>query len=195
MLAILVMVLAVSGGCLTSEQRAEIEAIRLNLADAAQRVEALVPVKERLETALTDLITALKAKKIPLEEFQALSKVITEEKTKVEAEIAALSTSVKEGQARIAALQAQGVPWWEIAGGILVSVLLGGLGIKQRGIAVSERSQKEAVILGVEKALKTVPQADASKILNAITKTASYIGIEPELHASVKALTGDSNRK
>jgi len=127
----IVMVLAmilILPGCLTVEQRAKMNELQAQMVNAANTLEELKPVAEKLKTLLQEITAEFKAGKMPLEKFLELSRLYQEQQAAVVAKIASLQNDYKAAEQQIKDLNAQGVPWYEI----LFGILLAGYGIYQR---------------------------------------------------------------
>jgi len=178
-------------GCvaMTPAQRSEIDALNAQMASAAQTIEELLPIKEKLDKALSALIVALKEKKIPIEQFNALSAIYREQNEVVIAKIGELKSGYADAQVKIKSLQESGISGWQIAGSMLLNILLGALGVRQTLKIGAESAQKNAIIVGVEKAGSAISSEVRDIIVNSISSTADKAGVGPALYASVKSIT------
>jgi len=188
-IAVLSLVVMLSGCGLTSAQNAEIEALRIDAANAAATIAELMPVKERIDKALSDLVTALKNRQIPLEEFNALSAIYREQNEIVMGKIKELQSSYADAAQRIEKLKESGVNGWAIVGSLIANIVLGAVGIKLKGVAGVEAAQKNAVIAGIEEMGPGLGQTLRNTLIETISAEAERAGVGKELHMSVKAVT------
>jgi len=188
-IAVLSLVVMLSGCGLTSAQNAEIEALRIDAANAAATIAELMPVKERIDKALSDLVTALKNRQIPLEEFNALSAIYREQNEIVMGKIKELQSSYADAAQRIEKLKESGVNVWAIVGSLIANIVLGAVGIKLKGVAGVEAAQKNAVIAGIEEMGPGLGQTLRNTLIETISAEAERAGVGKELHMSVKAVT------
>ena len=188
-IAVLSLVVMLSGCGLTSAQNAEIEALRIDAANAAATIAELMPVKERIDKALSDLVTALKNRQIPLEEFNALSAIYREQNEIVMGKIKELQSSYADAAQRIEKLKESGVNVWAIVGSLIANIVLGAVGIKLKGVAGVEAAQKNAVIAGIEEMGPGLGQTLRNTLIETISAEAERAGVGKELHVSVKAVT------
>jgi len=175
LVAVVVLALA---GCLPPEQQARVEAIRLELMDISQTAEELWPKLAELNRKIADVYEAITQKRLPIEEGKALIESYMAEKDFLIARGRELQESAEALKTELEALRAEGVPWWRIAGVIVLALLTGGAGIKMRTTA----NVLGAVIRGVEK-------AGDQAVKKAIAAEAGNAGVASALHAEVKRLT------
>jgi len=174
-------------GCISREQMAHAEVIRMEMVEAMQTLDELKPIAARLDTTIRGLIADLKTGKIPVEKFNELYAMYNEQNVIVLEKIKSMQENYKKAEDELSALKQSGTPWWEIVGSILVASLMGGFGVKQKLNAVSEAKQKNAIILGTEKALAGAE--NRTSVVDAITKASVNLGVADALYASVKKVT------
>jgi len=205
-------------GCLTVEQRQRVAEIQAETQIAANTIAELQPTADRLKTLIQGITADFAAGKLPRDKFLELSALYQEQYSVVVQKIADLQKNYTTAQAQTKQLESEGVPWYTIAGSILLNIVLAGAGIylKKGGTikdalieaatskAKTESLKVQSCVTGLEEAkddlaafLKSQGVDDAiiqkiadNKILTkAITNEAILNSVETQLHADVRALT------